>query len=79
MPIPAKLAVSMETKHLMTDNRERPGRETERERESKRDRRRKTLTERDGERKTEILWNKRSNLVSEDSMKPDYVVSVNDH
>ena len=26
MPIPAKLAVSMETQHLMTDNRERPGR-----------------------------------------------------
>lgn len=37
------------------------------------------LTERDGERKKEILWNKRSNLVSEDSVKPDYVVSVNDH
>lgn len=33
----------------------------------------------DRERKTEILWNKRSNLVSEDSVKPDYVVSVNDH
>lgn len=27
MPIPAKLAVSMETQHLMTDNRERPGKE----------------------------------------------------
>lgn len=25
MPIPAKLAVSMETQHLMTDNRKRPG------------------------------------------------------
>lgn len=78
MPIPAKLAVSMETKHLMTDNRERPGRERERI-ESKRERKRKTLRERDGKRKTEILWNKRSNLVSEDSVKADYVVSVNDH
>ena len=42
-------------------------------------RKRKSLTERDGERKTEIFGNKRSNLVSEDSVKPDYVVSVNDH
>lgn len=49
--------------------RDRELRAREREREKDTDR----------ERKTEILWNKRSNLVSEDSVKPDYVVSVNDH
>lgn len=49
------------------------------EEKGRRGQKRNTLTERDGERKTKILGNKRSNLVSADSVKPDYVISVNDH
>lgn len=60
--------VAMATSHLMTDNGKRPGNEQRlRERERKK------------ERERDITWNKDSNLASEDSVKPDYVVRANDH
>lgn len=62
----------------MTDNAEQPGEEKKKTVELRASER-KTPTERDWEKKREIWTNKRSNLESEDSMKPDYVVSVNDH
>lgn len=51
MPIPTKRSVSMETQHLMTDNRERPGKKRMKARVESAREPKKTLTERERERR----------------------------
>lgn len=60
--IPAKPAVSMETSHLMTGNKDQPGGGRGGRAEKG------ILTERDGEGTAESSWNKRRHLASEDSV-----------